>query len=194
MDAQVGRMLDSLDELGLSGNTAIVLWGDHGWKLNDYGAWCKHTNFEIDTHVPMILADPDHRATAGQGSAALSEFVDIYPTLAELCGLEIPAHCEGSSMVPLLEDPRREWKRAAFSQYPRQGNHMGYSMRTEQFRYTEWIHRETGEIAARELYDHSRGPIADRNLAADAGYSETMRELSAMLNRGAGWREVRRQI
>jgi len=138
--------------------------------------------------VPLILADPDFASAAGRSSRALVEFVDIYPTLAELCGLDVPPHCEGTSMRPLLEDPDREWKPAAFSQYPRRGAYMGYSMRTDRYRYTEWIHRETGEIAARELYDHSAGPIATRNLAADPAMEETVRRLSAMLDKGKGWR------
>ena len=129
MDAQVGRVLGELDRLGLRENTVVILWGDHGWKLGDYGAWCKHTNFEIDTHVPMILSLPGQK-NAGGATSALVEYVDIYPTLAEACGLEIPAQCEGKSMMPLLENPRRKWKAAAFSQYPRRGGIMGYTMRT----------------------------------------------------------------
>ncbi len=195
MDAQVGRVMDELDVLGLADNTAIVLWGDHGWKLNDYGAWCKHTNFEIDTRVPMILADPDHRSAAGEGTEALSEFVDIYPTLAELCGLPVPDHCEGSSMVPLLDDPGRRWKEAAFSQYPRQNQeYMGYSMRTGRHRYTEWIHQDSGEITARELYDHSDGPIATANLAGDPAHGATLERLSKLLDKGQGWRAIREAL
>ena len=140
----------------------------------------------------MILADPDFSATAGRASRALVEFVDIYPTLAELCGLGVPPHCEGTSMRSLLEEPDRKWKPAAFSQYPRRGAYMGYSMRTERYRYTEWIHRETGEIAARELYDHSAGPIAARNLAAEPEMQETVRRLSAMLDKGKGWRRFQK--
>ncbi len=195
MDAQVGLMLDELDSLGLTDNTAIVLWGDHGWKLADYGAWCKHTNFEIDTRVPMIFSDPDHRSAAGQGTTALTEFVDIYPTLSELCGLPVPAHCEGSSVAPLLADPEREWKRAAFSQYPRQSQQvMGYSMRTPQYRYTEWIERASGEVKARELYDHSAGPIAALNLAGDPANASLVERMSALLDQGRGWRQVRADI
>ncbi|MFN3324018.1 MAG: sulfatase [Bryobacteraceae bacterium] len=193
MDAQVGRVLAELDRLGLADNTIVVLWGDHGWKLNDYGAWCKHTNFEIDTHVPLLLRAPG-RKLRGASTRALVEFVDVYPTLAELCGLEIPEHCEGTSMVPLLDNPRRSWKEAAFSQYPRQGNHMGYSLRHDRWRYTEWIHRETGEIAARELYDHASGPLAARNVAADAKHASTVRRLSALLDKGNGWRRVRKRL
>ncbi len=195
VDAQVGKLLDGLDELGLRENTAIVLWGDHGWKLADYGAWCKHTNFEIDTHVPMIFSDPDHRSAAGKGTAALSEFVDIYPTLSELCGLPVPDHCEGTSAVPLLADPNREWKQAAFSQYPRRNQTvMGYSLRSGQYRYTEWIEKDSGEVLARELYDHSSGPVVEKNLAPDPAHAQTVADLSAMLAKGHGWRQLRQAL
>ena len=107
IDAQVGRLLEELDRLGLRDNTVVVLWGDHGWKLGDYGPWCKHTNFEFDTHVPLIFRAPGSPAAR---DPALVEFVDIYPTLSELCGLDVPPHCEGVSLVPLLEDPERSWK------------------------------------------------------------------------------------
>jgi iduronate 2-sulfatase len=190
VDAQVGRLLRELDRLGLRENTAVILWGDHGWKLGDYGAWCKHTNFEIDARVPLILSLPG-RKNAGAAAGALVEFVDVYPTLAEACGLEIPAHCEGKSMTPLFDNPRRKWKAAAFSQYPRGGGVMGYSMRTERWRYTEWIARKTGEVTARELYDHSTGDIASTNLADRPDMAATVRDLSAMLDKGRGWRRVR---
>ncbi len=192
MDAQVGRVLAELDRLGLRENTAVILWGDHGWKLGDYGAWCKHTNLEIDTHVPMILSLPGQKNAAG-ATSALVEYVDIYPTLAEACGLEIPAQCEGKSMLPLVEDPRRPWKAAAFSQYPR-GAIMGYTMTTGRWRYTEWISRKTGEITARELYDHAASDIASVNLAELPQHAQTVRELSALLDKGQGWRKVRDRV
>lgn len=192
-DAQVGRLLGELDRLGLRENTAVILWGDHGWKLGDYGAWCKHTNFEIDTHVPLILSLPGQK-NAGAATSALVEYVDIYPTLSEACGLEIPAQCEGKSMMPLVDNPRRKWKAAAFSQYPRGGGIMGYSMRTARWRYTEWIARNTGEVTARELYDQSAGDIVSTNLADRPDMAATVKELSAMLDKGRGWRKVREQV
>ena len=188
-DALIGKVLDELDRLGLRDSTVIVLWGDHGWKLGDYGHWCKHTNFEIDTHVPLILSAP-RVATAGERTGALVEFVDIYPTLAELCGLPIPGHCEGTSMVPLLRDPSTPWKRAAFSQYPR-GKRMGYSIRSGKWRYTEWLNRASGKVVARELYDHTDGPVADRNLARDAEHADTVKALSELLAKGKGWKAAR---
>ncbi len=189
MDAQVGRVLAELARLGLRENTIVVLWGDHGWKLGDYGAWCKHTNYELDTHVPLILSVPGQR-NAGGATSALVEYVDIYPTLAEAC-LNVPGQCEGESMMPLLADPARKWKAAAFSQYPRGKEVMGYTMRTERWRYTEWIAKSAGEVTARELYDHAGSDAASANLAGLPAYAATVQQLSAMLDKGLGWRKVR---
>jgi len=183
MDHQVGRLLDELARQGLADRTVVILWGDHGWKLGDYGDWCKHTNFEFDTHVPMILRAPG--AKAGQVCSALTEYVDIYPTLADLCGLPVPEHCEGVSMAPLLKNPARPWKKAAFSQYPRR-NLMGYSLRAGQWRYTEWKDKTTGKVAERELYDHTAGPLATRNLVADPQHAGVVDDLHALMK--AGWR------
>jgi arylsulfatase A-like enzyme len=182
IDALVGRLLDELDKLKLRDNTVIILWGDHGWKLGEHAGWCKHTNFELDTHVPMILSVPGMK-TAGRRTQALTEYVDIYPTLCEVCGLSVPGHLEGLSMAPLLENPARPWKKAAFSQYPR-GKVMGYTMRTERFRYTEWKDRETGEVLARELYDHQKDPQENINAAAQEEYKQDVQRLAQMLKQG----------
>jgi arylsulfatase A-like enzyme len=187
VDAQIGRLLDALDRLNLRDNTVIILWGDHGWKLGDYGDWCKHTNFELDTHVPMILSAPDF--AGGRKCHALTEFVDIYPTLAELCGLDVPKHCEGDSMVPLLRDPNRQWKSAAFSQYPRGRNIMGYSVRTDRWRYAEWRNRKTDEVVARELYDHSNDPFAHANVVDKPEHLPLVNGLAAKLR--GGWKTAR---
>ena len=122
--------LAELDRLGLTENTIVVLWGDHGWKLGEHASWCKHSNMENDTNAPLILAAPGFKAN-GQATTALVEFVDIYPTLCELAGLSLPQGLEGTSVAPLLQDPARLWKTAAFSQYPRQKDVMGYSMGAE---------------------------------------------------------------
>jgi arylsulfatase A-like enzyme len=185
IDALIGRLLDELDKLKLTDNTVIILWGDHGWKLGEHGGWCKHTNFELDTHVPMILSVPGIK-TAGRRTKALTEYVDIYPTLSEACWLELPDHLEGHSMMPLLEDPDRPWKKAAFSQYPRGGRIMGYSMKTKRFRYTEWQDRPTGKIMARELYDHNKDPHENVNVAGKSEYKQEIQRLSEMLKQG--WR------
>ena len=186
VDTLIGRLLGELKDLGLADNTVIVLWGDHGWKLGEYGSWCKHTNFELDTHVPMLFAGPGVKG--GQSTRALTEFVDIYPTLAELCGLAVPAHCEGTSLVPLFADPKRPWKSAAFSQYPR-GKIMGYSMRTDRYRYTRWIDSKTGEVAARELYDHKEDPGENCNLASKPANAALVKKLDAQS--AAGWKAAK---
>ena len=186
VDTQIGRLLRELDQLGLRRKTVIVLWGDHGWKLGEYGDWCKHTNFELDTHVPMLLSAPGKGT--GTICSALTEFVDIYPTLVELCGLKIPPHCEGTSMVPLLENPNRSWKAAAFSQYPR-GPIMGYSLRTARWRYTEWVSTKTKAVIDRELYDHAAGAFAHENVVTKPEHAAILNHLRGLMRRG--WRDAR---
>jgi len=186
MDAQLGKVLAKLEELGLRENTIVILWGDHGWKLGEHDSWCKHTNFEIDARSPMIISIPETRGSALR-TQALVEFVDMYPSLCELCGLPIPAHCEGTSFAPLIKHPDRAWKTAAFGQYPRKNySVMGYTMRTDRFRYTEWWDRETKEVLAFELCDHQEDPQENVNCAVDPAYAEQVQELSAQLRRG--WR------
>ncbi|MBK9708821.1 MAG: sulfatase-like hydrolase/transferase [Acidobacteria bacterium] len=189
MDAQLGKVLDELDRLKLRDNTIIVLVGDHGWKLGEHGAWCKHTNVENDTH----LAADHFRARpqdCGQSNAALVEFVDVYPTLAELCDLSLPQHLEGVSLVPLLQDKAESVKNAAFSQYPRPNKGqrlMGYSMRTERYRFTRWVGREDhAKVAAVELYDHQTDPLENVNIANDPKNAVLVAKLTAQWEKG--WR------
>lgn len=119
IDAQIGRMIDALDDAGIRDNTIIIVWGDHGWHLGEMGIWGKATNYEIGTRVPLMIWTPDMpAANRGKISNALVELVDMYPTLTELAGLELPTHLEGQSFVPLLENPDKKWKDAAFSQFP----------------------------------------------------------------------------
>lgn len=184
-DAQIGRVLDELNRLGLRERTVVVLWGDHGWHLGDHGLWCKHTNFEKATHAPLIISAPRAKA-AGTKSRALVEFVDIYPTLCELCELPVPEGLEGTSVAPLLDNPQRTWKQAAFSQYPR-GKVMGYSLRTDRYRYTEWAEPDQPPVAV-ELYDHQTDPGENRNLAGQADYKAIVEQLSKQLH--AGWRKA----
>ncbi|MDX9982132.1 MAG: sulfatase [Lentisphaeria bacterium] len=186
-DHNIGRLLKKLAELGRDRDTLVVVWGDHGWHLGDHGLWCKHTNFETATRVPMFLRVPG-AASAGTPCHALTEFVDIYPTLCELAGLPLPPHLEGTSFAPLVENPQRPWKRAAFSQYPRGGDVMGYSMRTERHRYTEWI-RRSGTTEAIELYDHETDPQENTNLAVRPEHAELVARLGTLLHEG--WRAAR---
>ncbi len=187
VDAQIGRVLDELEALKLRDSTVVVLWGDHGWNLGEHGLWCKHCNYETSTHSPMVMSMAGQRAP-GRRTDALTEFVDIYPSLCEACELPLPDHLEGTSFVPLMNDPSLPWKTAAFSQYPRGRNRMGYSMRTDRYRYTEWI--EDGEkVLARELYDHQEDPGENVNIAVDPARAQLAQQLSAQLH--AGWRAAR---
>ncbi|MBS1830798.1 MAG: sulfatase [Acidobacteria bacterium] len=185
MDAQMGKVLDELERLNLHKNTIVVLWGDHGWKLGEHGEWCKHSNVENDTNAPLLMSVPGMKQR-GKRSSALVEFVDIYPTLAELAGLPLPAHLEGTSFKPVLDNPARKWKPAVFSQYPR-GKIMGYSMRTDRYRFTVWVGREDhSKIEAVELYDHKTDPQENTNIAAEAGNKELVGRLMEQWKKG--WR------
>ncbi len=189
VDAQIGRVVDELDRLGLRESTIIILWGDHGWKLGEHDAWAKHSNVENDTHVPLLVSVP---GTAGVGKKcpALVEFVDIYPTLSELAGLPKPATAEGFSFKPLLDDPTKAWKSAAFSQYPRKNekrNLMGYSMRTDRYRLTTWVLKDDVKtVDAVELYDHQTDPQENTNIAGDPANKELVAKLTAQWR--AGWK------
>jgi arylsulfatase A-like enzyme len=199
MDAQLGLVLDELDRLDLAKNTIVVLWGDHGWKLGEHDAWCKHSNAENDTNGALLLSVPGMKH-AGAKATGLVEFVDIYPTLAELAGLPLPAHLEGLSFKPVLDHPTRPWKPAAFSQYPRPGNSatggiplMGYSMRTERYRFTVWLHRDDpGKVADIELYDHQTDPQENLNVAKSPAHRELVEQLMAQWR--GGWQGAQRAI
>jgi arylsulfatase A-like enzyme len=169
-DAQVGKVLDALDKEGLTENTIIVLWGDHGWQLGEHGLWEKHTNFEIAARAPLIISLPK-QASAGQKCDAPVEFVDVYPTLTDVCGLPAPTGLAGVSLKPFIENPSAAATKVAISQYPRSagkdGQVMGYSIRNERYRCTFWRERAGATIVATELYDEQTDPdetvsIADK--------------------------------
>jgi arylsulfatase A-like enzyme len=193
IDAQVGRLLEELERLGLRENTIVVLWGDHGWKLGEHGSWCKMTNYEIDTRVPLIVRAPAAKEN-GKQCDRLVEFVDIYPTLCSLVGLDVPEHLEGTSFAPLLDDCSRPWKTAVFSQFLREGKwvgpdgkeYMGHSIRTERYRYVEWTNWATKENVGCELYDHRADPQENVNIADLSEKREIVEELAAKLR--AGWK------
>ena len=174
VDAQIGRLLKTLDEEGLRENTIVVLWSDHGWKLGEYRGWGKMTNYEIDTRVPLIISAPAIK-TAGQSTESLAELLDLYPTLCELTGLETPDFAEGKSLVPILRDPHTKVHQSVTSQYYRNhegSEYMGYSMRTDQYRYIEWRDFGTGEMKFQELYDHSTDD-GESGAASNLGKRET---------------------
>jgi hypothetical protein len=183
IDAQIGRLLEAIDQLQLTDKTVVVLWSDHGWKLGEHGGWCKQTNYEIDTRVPLMIRAPG-ASSNGRSCRALVEFVDIYPTLCELAQLPIPGQLEGKSLVPLLADAEGKVKDAAFSQFERRHQdrqYMGYAMRTEDYRYIEWLVAQTGAVAARELYDHRQDPQENENLAVHPQHASLMEALSGQM-------------
>jgi arylsulfatase A-like enzyme len=188
VDAQIGKLLDALEQMNLMDSTIIMLWSDHGYHLGDHGMWGKSTNFEWSTQSPLYLYVPGMTA-GGQRTDALVEYVDMYPTLTDLCGIETPSYIEGTSFAALAENPERPWKNAAFSQFPRNGiEREGYSIRTDRFRYTEWKERETNDVIARELYDHSKDPFEAHNVVDVKEYRETANMLARMLE--AGWKKT----
>lgn len=200
MDAQVGRVLDALDSLGLSDNTIVVLWSDHGYNLGEHGQWEKRSLFEKSARVPLLISVPG--GTKGKTSERTVELVDLYPTLAELCGLPISQKLSGVSLKTLLDNPGAPWEKPAYSQvslgdsagikvtmalsgysggsgalksYPM--SVMGRSVRTERWRYTEW---DEGRLGI-ELYDEKKDSSEWTNLAESRKYRKVVRELSQML-------------
>ena len=166
-DAQVGKLLRTLERLGLEDDTIVVLWGDHGYSLGEAGHWCKHTNFELDTHVPLIVRAPG-MPRPGIGTDALTEYVDIYPTLAELAGLTSPDGLDGSSFAAALRDPGTKGRELVLSQFarpfePTVPEVMGYSIRTATHRYTRWIEWLSRKVLAEEIYDYASRTGVSRN-------------------------------
>ena len=186
-DSYVGQLIDALELLELTRSTIVVFTSDHGFHLNDHGGlWRKSTQFEEATRVPLIVRLPDGR-NAGQAAGGFVELVDLYPTLIDLANLPNPAHAlEGKSFKPLLEDPGRDWKQAAFSEFRREGYH-GRTLREKRYRYTEWRPLPgTDGATHRELYDLEEDPFEYGNLAANTAYGSVVAKLSRRLE--AGWR------
>ncbi len=186
LDAQIGRVLDELDRLGLRESTHIVFWSDHGIHVGEHGLVNKTTAFEIDAHVPMIIAPA--AAAHGQRTRALVELLDVYPTLAELCGLKAPAEIEGVSLVPLLKNPAQQVRRVAMTQTPRPNypkgelpESMGYTIRDERWRYTEWRDFKAGKVLAAELYDHETDPGETVNLADHSEHAAAREQMAGEL-------------
>lgn len=184
MDAQVGRLLAELDRLKLRDKTIVVLLGDHGWFLGEHGMWCKHANYEEATRTPLIISIPGQKSVK---SNALVEFIDIYPSLVEACGLPKRDDLEGTSFLPLVKNPTQPWKQAAFHLYPRQipgqGAGMGRAIRTDQFRLVEWTARGK-DFVEYELYDLKNDPGENKNLAKDPQFEKQLLELRKLLHAG----------
>jgi len=168
MDAQAGRVLDELEKLGLADNTIVVFWGDHGWHLGDHGIWCKHTNYEQATHIPLLVAVPG--VTSGSRSKALVESVDVYPTVSELAGLPAPKEIDGVSFAGTVRDASKPAREFVTHVYPRNANQrklLGRAIRTDRYRLVEWKEFDaSSDTAELELYDYVADPLEITNLAA----------------------------
>jgi arylsulfatase A-like enzyme len=227
-DSLVGKVVSELENQGMSNNTLIAFWGDHGWKLGEHNSWGKFTNLEDDTHVPFMLRVPG-MTDSGIRTSALVELIDMFPSLSELAGIPVPPVCpvgnkdlltcvEGTSVAPLLKDPKQQWKKAAFSQYPRpnaglmsipgkppfsRGDEgedvMGYAVRVDTYRFVEWYgfdHTSAtpnwDDIWGTELYNHTHPVVffndENTNLAGNKDMQQMVLELRKMLQ--AGWREA----
>ncbi len=174
VDAQIGRVLDELDRLGLAESTLVVLWGDHGWNLGEHGLWCKHTTFETSMRAPLIFRGP---GIAMGRSGALAELVDIYPTLLELAGIPIPPHNEGTSLLAQLKDPADTGREAAIG-YWRGAD----TVKTQTLRLTRWPPKQGGK-ATTMLYDHALDPAETKNVADDPRYKNDIRQLEGLIHK-----------
>ncbi len=198
-DALVGKLLNVLDSLNLTKNTIIVLLGDHGWHLGDHNLWCKHTNFEEATHAPLIISAP---GIAPSKSKSQTEFIDIFPTICDLAGLNIPIILDGKSLAPIMKKKLLSVKEFSISQYPRSADGietdrqgyanakvMGYSMRNKQYRYTIWMtnnFRSTDIfkkelIVGTELYDYTKDPLETNNVVNEKKYALISKEMNAKM-------------
>ncbi len=179
MDAQVGRVLDALEKLGLADSTIVVFTSDHGYHLGEHGLWQKMSLFEESARVPLIIAAPG-TGKAGSVAEAPVGLIDVYPTLAELCGVKAPQNLQGQSLVPILKDSEatgRGWAISQVMRRPGGKQTFGYALRTPQWRYTEWDRGNRG----RELYDHQNDPLEQTNLAESPAHAARIAEFSALL-------------
>lgn len=177
-DAQIGRVLKELDNLGLSDNTIVVLWGDHGWNLNEHSLWAKECNFETALRTPLIIKVPGNK-NIGENKSIV-EHINIYPTLCELCGLELPTHLDGKSMVGLLNNPEKLWDEPAVAKWRN-----GMTLIRGNYFYTEWS-KSSDSIYASMLYDHSVDPQENNNISERTENAELVRELSQTLHQNWG--------
>ena len=198
MDAQVGILLNTLESLGTLDNTIIVLWGDHGWHLGDHDLWNKHTNLEEATRAPLIIAGPGIKSGK---TNSLTEFVDVFPTICDLAGVAIPKNLDGKSLKPLMLNNKAKGKEYAISQYPRKlkkaemaklgytdAKMMGYSLRTNQYRYTIWMNNfnskevfNESQVYASEMYDYEKDPLEKVNVVNDKNYTSISASLKSKM-------------
>jgi iduronate 2-sulfatase len=198
LDAQVGVLLNTLESLGTLNNTIIVLWGDHGWHLGDHDLWHKHTNFEEATRAPLIIAGPGIKSGK---TNSLTEFVDVFPTICDLAGVAIPNKLDGKSLKPLMVNNNAKVNDYSISQYPRKLKKvemikkgysdpkiMGYSLRTDKYRFTIWMNNFTSkqpfnesQVYASEMYDYVKDPLEKVNVVNDKEYAAIAKDMKAKM-------------
>lgn len=200
VDAQMGKVIQHLKDLGIYDNTIIIVWGDHGWKLGEHNGWCKQTNYNIDIHVPMMVYAPNQPNKGGQ-TFEITELIDMFPSLCELAGIDAPSYLQGTSFVPLMENPNKPWKKAAFSQFHRRpkvtpdGNrYMGYSIRTKEYHYVEWYNwnietKQREAFVTSELYNSISDPDENVNVAGNEENIAIVAQLAAQM--AQGWKAAR---
>ena len=174
VDAQVGKLIKGLDDLGMRENTTIILVGDHGWSLMEHGLWVKHSNFEVALQVPLIISDSDIQKNKKTNSIA--ELVDLYPSICDLANISKPAHLEGNSLTNALKNPSKVFKNKAYARYQK-----GETLIADNFFYTEW--QINDKTIAKMLYDHNTDPDENRNLAIEDRYKIVVDSLSNILNK-----------
>ncbi len=200
VDALLGNLIAHMKKIGIYENTIIIVWGDHGWKLGDHNSWGKMTNYNIDLEVPMIIRYPNQENRGAQ-TFEITELIDMFPSLCEIAGIDVPDYMQGTSFVPLIKDPEREWKDAAFSQFHRRpkvsadGNrYMGYSINTEAYHYIEWYSWDPktgtrGELKDIELYDRKNDPSETVNISEEKSLKTVIEGLSMQLV--GGWKKAK---
>ena len=179
IDFLIGEIINKLDATGLRQNTIVVLVSDHGFKLGDYGDWCKHSPMEVDNKVPLIISAPG--LSVNKRSLSPVELLDIFPTLTDLCNIPTPNGLEGVSLKPILKFPSAEVRSVAVNSYNRYGNELGMSVRSAKFRYTEWRNTGTKKLLAKELFDYENNFILGDNISGEAAYTDLMKDFSKLL-------------
>jgi arylsulfatase A-like enzyme len=182
IDAQVGKVMQTLEDLDLRKNTTVVFMSDHGYKIGEYGAWCKHSNVEIDVRVPLIISRETNykKRKTGKISDALVENVDIFPTLVDLCGLE-GTKFDGKSILPIINKPNTKGDEIATSVYARGSKIMGCTATDGKWRYTEWRNSVTNEILRAELYEHKNSLLSFVNLSGNKKYEKVEEKMKTFL-------------
>jgi len=180
IDAQLAKVIKALEEKGELENTVIIIWGDHGFKLGDYGEWAKATNLEVDARVPLIMRLPG-KIGAGTESSALVELTDVLPTVCKAAHLPIPEGVEGNNLLPIVCNLDVNFRDFALTQYRRNQNNMGYSIRTKEWRYCEWINPQTGETNDKELYKIDNETLMEQENVEDL-FPDQREYMSKMLH------------